>query len=266
MKKRIMTSNELKKPYERLYNSKLDKYTCTEVAELYLSSSSIMEKNEYISYLVCNSWNLLQKIYYTNNNNILTVEECYDIFIQTLHYVIKSHAWTRPDSSLHNDKKAFEKAMAITIQSRRKNYLKAKFTQKRIVNNGNLSLDSLEEDFQDGYFSNYEDDYSGTSIEKINREISRKNYLAAFLLEAILYNNIFTDDHELDMRKLRKHIRHIDDGFCEFFAAKHGLNINEVKHSLDYFKNSSQDKLDKKIQNAFIILRRDDIIKQILEK
>ena len=265
-----MILSELKEPYERIDKSKLDKYNCNEVAELYLSSSSIMEKNECISFLVCETWNLLQKIYYQNNNNILTAEECYDIFIQTLHYVITSHVWTKPESSLYNDDKAFAKAMAITIQSRRKNYLKAKFTQKRVVNNSKISLDSLEEDFQEGYFSNYEDDYSDMCTSKINRVIKdlfeRKDYVTAFILEAVMYNNIFTDEHNLDLRKLRKHLRNIDEDFCEFFAAKHDLNLQEVKHSLIYFKDNTQDKLDSKIGSAFTKLQNDDIIKQILNR
>ena len=217
-----MTLNDLKAQYEQINTDELDKYGCNEVADRYLSSSSITEKNECISYLVRRSWNLLQKIYYQNNNNILTAEDCYDIFIQTLHYVIKMHVWTNPNSTLYNDDKAFIKAMAITIQSRRKNFLKAKYRQKRIVNSTNFSLDSMEEDFQEGYFSSYEDKYFDTSTNKINRKIKelfeRKDYVTSFILEAIMYNDIFNEDHEFDIRKLRKYLRNIDDNFCIFFV------------------------------------------------
>ena len=265
-----MTLNDLKSQYEKIDISELDKYNCNEVADKYLSSSSIAEKNKCISFLICNSWNLLQKIYYQNNNNILTVEDCYDIFIQTLHYVIKMHVWTNPSSTLYNDSKAFMKAMAITIQSRRKNFLKAKYRQKRIVNSTNFSLDSMEEDFQEGYFSSYEDKYFDNSMIRINHKIKelfkKKNYVTSFVLEAIIYNDIFNEDCELDIRKLRKYLRNIDTDFCIFFAKKYELNLTEVKHSLNYFKNDIQNKLDLKINNAFINLKNDDTIKNILNK
>ena len=265
-----MTLNELKEPYESNRDKKLDKYSCTEVADKYLSSSSVMEKNSCISYLICESWNLLNKIYYQNNNNILSIEECYDIYIQTLHYVLSTHPWTKEESSLHEDDKAFEKAMAITIQSRRKNFLAAKFRQKRVANTGSISLDGLEEDFQDGFFSPHEDDYSEMEMPLVNQRIKKlfeeKKYLASFILEAILYNNVFTDEHELDMRKLRKYLRNIDHEFCRYFTDKYKLNLEEVEHSLIYFKDNPQDKLDAKIQYAFIILKNDDIIKQILNR
>lgn len=265
-----MTLNDLKAQYEKVDINELDKYSCNEVANIYLSSSSITEKNKCISFLICNSWNLLQKIYYQNNNNILTVEDCYDIFIQALHYVLKMHVWTNQNSTLYNDEKAFTKAMAITIQSRRKNFLKAKYRQKRIINSTNFSLDSMEEDFQEGYFSSYEDKYFDTPISKINNKIKelfeKKNYVASFILEAIIYNDIFNEAHEFDIRKLRKYLRNIDQDFCTIFAQKHKLNQIEVEHSLNYFKNDIQNKLDLKINNAFINLRNDDTIKNILDK
>lgn len=264
-----MTLNDLKAQYEQICTNELDKYNCTKIADMYLSSFSIAEKNKYMSYLICSTWNLLQKIYY-QNNNVLTAEDCYDIFIQTLHYVIKMHVWTNPNSTLYKDDKAFEKAMAITIQSRRKNFLKAKYRQKRVINSTKFSLDSMEEDFQDGYFSIHEDNFDDECIPELAEIIKslfyEKKYVASFILEAIIYNNIFTDEYELDMRKLRKYLRNIDFDFCNYFANKYDLNIDEVLYCLRYFSNDAQNKLDTKIAYAFTLLRSNDIIKNILNR
>lgn len=266
-----MTLNELKEPFERNIKSSkyaLDKYNCNDVVELYLSSSTIYDKNIYISFLILKAWNLLQKIYYTNNSINLTCEECYDIFIQTLNYVISKHVWDNVESSLYKDPEAFMKAMAITIQCRKKNYVNAKFKFKRVANNNYLSLDSLQEDFSEGFFTpyeeRYEDIFDSLIEERIKNYFNKKKYLASFILEGILYNNIFDSNNRLDDRKLRKYLRHIDNNFCKYFASKYELNEKEVLHSLNYFKNDTQDKLDKKIQYSFITLKHDDIIKQIL--
>lgn len=265
-----MTLSELKEPYERIDKKKLDSYSCNEVVELYLSSSSDIEKNQCISYLICKAWNLVNNLYYKNNKMKLTCEECYDIFIQTLYYVVSNHVWTDEDSSLYNDKDAFMKAMAVTIESRKKNYVNSKFRHKRVANTMSYSLDSLEEDFQEGYFSQAEPENYDVITEQVEKRIQhyfkRKHYLAAFILESVIFNNVFTSDNELDDRKLRKILRNIDNNFCEKFAEKYSLNPNEVKHSLVYFSQDNQDKLDAKIRYAFLLLKRDEIIKQILDK
>lgn len=268
---KLMTLSELKKPFETSIETckyELDKYNCNEVVNLYLSSSTVYDKNIYISYLILKSWNLLQNIYYKNNITSLSSEECYDIFIQTLNYVVSKHVWDNKESSLYNDPEAFMKAMAITIQCRKKNFVNAKFKYKRVANNNYLSLDSLQEDFSEGFFTPYEDKYEdlfdSMVEERIKYYFTKKKYLASFILEGILYNNIFNSDNELDIRKLRKYLRHIDVNFCRYFSNKYRLNSKEVEHSLSYFKNDTQDKLDKKIQYSFITLKHDDIIKQIL--
>ena len=85
-------------------------------------------------------------------------------------------------------------------------------------------------------------------------------------MEAIIFNNVFTSENELDDRKLRKILRNIDENFCKKFAEKYSLNVNEVKHSLVYFSQDNQEKLDAKIRYAFLLLKQDDIIKQILDR
>lgn len=265
-----MTLNEIKEPFERIDKKTLDEYGCNKVVELYLSSFSDIEKNRYISYLICKSWNLVNNIYYKNNKMKLTSEECYDIFIQALQYVISNHVWTNEESTLYQDEDAFMKAMAITIESRKKNYIHSKFRQKRVANMMSYSLDSLEEDFQEGYFSQAEPENYDIITEQVEKRIKfyfgRKHYLAAFILEAIIFNNVFTSENELDDRKLRKILRNIDENFCKKFAEKYSLNVNEVKHSLVYFSQDNQEKLDAKIRYAFLLLKQDDIIKQILDR
>lgn len=267
-----MTLSELKEPFENNYKinkTKLDKYSCNEIAELYLSSSSLEDKNAYTSFLLCNAWNLLQRIYYVGNNAKLSCEECYDIFIQTFQYVIENHVWDNPNSTLYKDENAFMKAMAVTIQCRKKNYIESKFKQKRIINNNIISLDSLYDDYVDGYFTQTEEpEYNISDYileEKIHYYFINKCYLTAFILDGILYNNVYDEHNNLDLRKLRKYLRNINDDFCKYFSYKYNLVFDEVKNSLVTFDSDNQALFDKKINTSFITLRNDDTIKQILD-
>ena len=266
-----MTLNELKEPFENILKNnteELDIYTCNQIVTLLLSSSSSYEKNLYTSYLLCKAWHLLQKIYYCNNNADLSCEECYDIFIQTFHYVIQNHVWDNVESSLYMDKDAFIKAMAVTIQCRKKNFIEAKFKHKRVLNNNIISLDNLYEDYGEGYFTSVEEAEYDFDEDLIKNRISfyfkNRCYLTSFILEGILYNNVFTNFNTLDLRKLRKYLRNIDENFCRYFASKYDLKYNEVKNSLLTFDVNNQSLFDKKIHNSFITLKHDVIIKQAL--
>ena len=265
-----MTLNDLKKQFEIINTEELDRYSNTEIAGKYLSSSSIMERNKYISYLICQSWNLLQKIYYTNNNGVLSEEDCYDIFMQTLHYVLNSHVWTNKKSTLYEDDKAFDKAMAITIQSRRKNFLKAKFRQKRIINSTNYSLDSLEENYTDGYFTSNEDHYLIDDIyEQIKDEILyyiRYNlYLTALILESIIYGDMYDDEGNFNHRKLKKHLKNLSPEFKEYFKKKYSISNKDFDNETDFSKLSFNE-FEDKIKKSFTTLKYNDKIQMILDK
>lgn len=268
-----MGISELKKQFEMIDTKELEKYSCTEVADMYLSNSSAISQNKFISYLVCKNWNLLQRIYYTNNT-VLSEEDCYDIFIQTLHYVLKMHVWTNEESSLYQDEQAFEKAMAITIQSRRKNFLKAKFRQKRIVNSTNFSLDSMEEDFQDGYFSYQEDNLleeskvKDTTVlveEEIERLCEYGLYLTALILESVMHKNMYDEEGNFNMRKLKKNLKNLSPEFRLYFVQKYNLDAEDFTRNTDYSEMSFVD-LENKIRNSFTTLRYSDIIRKILNK
>ena len=269
-----MGLNDLKQQFENIDTMELDNYSCTEVANMYLSNSYTIDQNKFISYLICNTWNLLQKIFYTNNNNVLSEEDCYDIFIQALHYVLHTHPWTNEKSTLYNDEKAFEKAMAITVSSRRKNFLKAKFRQKRIINSTNFSLDSLEEDFTDGYFSSQEDtvledskkpDTTKLIEDEIKKYCEYGLYLTALILESIIHGNTYNDDGEFDERRLRKILRNLSPEFKLYFVQKYGCDAEDFANNTNYSEMSFND-LDTKIWNSFTTLKHSDIIKTISDK
>lgn len=264
-----MTFKELKQPFLNIVGSiDINKYNANDVVMLYNQSDNSHDKNLYISILILKSWKILQSIYYKNNNANLSEEDCYEIFLETLDYVCTQSVWLNKDSTLYNDKDAFLKAMNTTIQCRKKNFINAKFRQKRFANYDTISLDVITDEYSDGYFTPYLPEYNFEEDEisnQIIRYFKSKDYITAFLLDSVINFNIFDDDNGmLDVRKLRKHLRHLDDNFCAYFSIKYGLKENEVLYSRKYFSNIPQSKLDKKLYNAFTNLKNNVIIKQIV--
>lgn len=266
----MLTLNELKSPYETLVKvNKIDLKSIEpqDIVDKYYEDEE--HRDLYISILVCKSWNSLQSLYYKHNEFKLSAEECYDIFIQTLYYVVKSRAWKKEDSTLFEDENAFLKAMNVTIGCRKKNYVHAQHRQKRVANYNSLSLDGVSEECSEGYFTPYEDNVC-LEENNINNTITfyfkKKDYITAFILESIINFNVFTIDNDLDIRKLRKYLRHLDLDFCHLFSKKYKLNEKEVIHSLTYFKELPQNKLDENIEKSFTKLRKNDIIKKVVKQ
>lgn len=265
-----MTLDELKKPYEKNFNHNLKNKLDTELVDMYLSTNySNVEKDQCIANLICNSWYLLQRMYYKNQAN-LSMEDCYDIFIQTFHYVVGHHVWDKETSSLYQDKEAFIKAMAITLECRRKNFLKAKFRDKRILNAGSLSLDELEEVFSDGYFSAVDFEEPTDAIDKsieerISYYLQHKCYLPALILEAVLYNNVYDSEGNFDYRRLKKYLRNLTPEFKSYIIEKYGGNLDELNEVSNYNDMTVQ-RLDNLIRYSFMTLRHDKVIQKILNK
>ena len=267
-----MELKELKKPYSEIlkYNAiDLNKIDSIDICNKYFDAKTEKEKNLYTSILVCLAWPSLTRIYYKPCGYRLSAEDCYDIFMESFSYIMSKHVWTDENSSLYKDKDAFKKAMNICIESRRKNFLNALFKDKRIANSTSASLDDMEEDFQEGFFSFHEDTYD-LYHEPLKEQtiylFKHKNYLSAIILDAILNYNIFSDiDGTLDYRKLRKYLNQFDEFNCKRFSDIYNLSEDEVKNSLKYFKNLSVGKLTEKIDQSLIILRNDNIINKVIK-
>lgn len=265
-----MTLGELKEPYEELLKAckfDIDKYSSIEIANKYLECKE-SEKDLYISALICKSWTVLQYLFYKNNTNLLSAEECYDIFIQTLYYVLKMQVWNDENNSLYQDKDGFVKAMSIAAQCRKKNYLHAQHRQKRLVNYNALSLEGIGEDCSDGYFTKYEEKYN-LEEDKLSTVIrnyfKKKDYVTAFVLEGILNFNLYTIETDFDIRKLRKYLRHINDSFCKLFSFKYNVSLEEVLHSRIYFEGLTQEKLDESIDKSISKLKNNKTIRQMVK-
>ena len=267
-----MNLHELKMPYQKIYNIADDKYkelSSEELVDLLDDEDYTDVKNQIFSILIYRSWQALVNIFYKQQKTSLTEEECYDIFLEAFYYVTSTKPWKKEDNSLNNDKDAFIKAMMQCTSSRKINYVIAQHRHKRILNCNTMSIDALKEDFQEGYFSHYYDKYKDTdkgSLYSLIREFfDNKLYLVSFILDAILTIDVYTEDDNLDIRKLRKYLRSLSTVDCKYFANTYNLNFDEVKYSLKYFQKLSTEKLTNSINQCIMSLKENSIIKEAIK-
>lgn len=269
-----MNLSELKDPFRLIYKHcrpQLKDKSSEDLIDIICEEDYEFPEDEDDIYaiLVMRSWQALVNIFYKQQNTNLSVEDCYVIFLDALDYVIETRPWKKEDSSLYQDDTAFIKAMMQCAHSRKLNYITAQHRQKRVLNCNALSVDALNEDFQDGYFTKYYDSYvdtgQGSLYELVRNLFLDNNYLASFTLNAILNIDIFDVAEGINERRLRKYLRSIDDDECTYFSNFYKLSFNDVMKSLETFQNLSTNKLTKKIKECIMMLKHTTTVKEVLK-
>lgn len=263
-----MELKELKAPYEQLMPVDAIELNLNDVADEYLVSSDPHRRDQLFSTLVCRTWVALETIYFQNKNNV-SVEDCYDAYLDAIQYVLRKQVWHNSDSTLYNDPDAFIKAVRVTAKHRRDNYVVSQFKHKRMANTYAVSMDQLEEDFSEGYFTDKVFIDKQSLIESRVQEVikslfTQKKYLDAYILDAIIFNDVFATVNYItsfSYKKMRKCLRHLN---CERFAEAYNVSEAEVRYSLKYFEKYSNKILDEKIEKCLSSWKNDPIIKQAL--
>ena len=224
----------------------------------YIEESSKQNKisDSYLAALICKYLPKVDKYYYLNIKSA-TLEECYDWLIDAILYVLNHQRWNDKDSSIYQDKNAPDKMINRCLQSNRLIHYQASNRYKRKLNYTLNSLDEIKEEY------NIDIDNKQDSFLDLDKQIIKffreKEYFAAFVLDGILNNDSFdiiNNNKVFSRKKLAKHIRHLDDEYCEVFAELYDLDVEKVKHAALYCNKLNTEKIYKKLDSLFNYLKR----------
>lgn len=225
----------------------------------------------YLAAIIYKVLNRATTYYSKQYFKLLSEEDCYDVIIQSILYVLDKKVWENPSSSLYGNKQAPEIAINMKIKSSFMNECCAKNRQKRKVNIESLSLDSLEEESPDGYFLPYYDKDVITNLyikNLVKKYFGNKDYLNAFILDGIVNNNSFTKvegNQKFCVGKLHSSIDKIDKAYCKSFSENYEISCNDVEDSLQYIKNISVSSFNKTLRRLFKVLRKDEDLYLLLK-
>jgi hypothetical protein len=94
----------------------------------------------------------------------------------------------------------------------------------------------------------------------------RKDYFLAFMLDCILHEDCFTigDNglYTLDVKKLKKRLRNIDNIQAQLFSQRYDVPQEEVMESLKYIP-CSPNRMNQKIEANILNLRHEPFMKQL---
>lgn len=246
-----MTLHELKIPYETIYltvPATILNMSSEELIDVLPDKS--FDTDAIMSVLIYRSWQALVNIFYKQKS--LTEEQCYDIYLEALEYIIKTKPWKKEDNILYNDSNAFLKAMITCTKSRKMNYFISQHRDKRLLNTTALSIDKLSEEYND-YYQGFDTDTYFPELLNITSEIKKlfcsKKYITAFVLDAILNSDVFSENG-IDLKKMRKHLIRLTENYLKTFATKYSVNFEEAIYSKKYFIHLQPAKFNDKIIHA----------------
>lgn len=220
-----------------------------------------------LSEIIYRFFNLPMNAYYSQEKIIATEEDCYNWLITSITYCLKTRAWNDQSSTIYNDPNGPEKSINTCFRDERMNFFVAAKREKRSLNYNSLSLDILQEDASDAYYMPvYDDDVIVNSVfyDTIRKYYLKKDYLPAFTIDAIADYDFFDRTEEegkivrqFNKKKLKKHLRNIDDRYCKIFAKKYNLDYSDVLDSSKYITSLTYDRMDRRVNNLFKLLSRD---------
>jgi len=212
----------------------------------------------YCSAIICRYWHNIYK-YYNKGYKLNPLEDYYEWIIEAILKCLNKKYWLNPKARIYGDPSAPDKTINRAIKTTIYNYYEANRKDKRTLSIANYSLDALKETYLDKYTpeivdNNHNSDYFTHSI--IRKAFNEKDYLLAFVLDGILYENVIING-VLDYKKLIKHIHHLDNRFIQKFAEDYNLDINKVSKSISYCIKIPSEIMNIKISDILFKIKKE---------
>ena len=202
--------------------------------------------NAYMSALIYKLRGYAGRIY-TQCNKHLSFEQCYDILLDTINYVLKKRVWENPDNSLYNDPSAPDKAFHIVLKRQRGILLAALNAYKRVANFNPVSIDGFHESYNDateGLLGISSEDNSEHS--SLIAYIKTKEPLEIIILDHICFSNW------KNYEGLARSIKSLDYSInmISYFKNKYDLSSVEYKEIVEKIKHMSLNKIASNIKKT----------------
>lgn len=247
----------MKRLLENIYNSyrelaeEIDwkKYNSNDLFFGYIEHENDSLRDNFYAALMCRYWGYTGRIYLQCNRHV-RFEQCYDILVDTLNYVLKKRVWENPESSIYQDKAGPDKAFHLVIKRQKAILLASLTANKRKTNFNTLSIDEIHEDYRDsadGLFSLVED---SEMIPKINDFIrSNRTPFEIVVLDKICFSEWRT------LNSIAKQMRELDGVDYEYYRDNYDILQNDFNNLVNQIKEMSNRKLMSEIKKLLYSLK-----------
>ena len=238
------------------------KLTQIELADGYLND--VKNKDAYLSALILRYWHILDRALY-RDAGLYNPEEAYDWYTYSVVRAIKTAPWKDAQSSVFNDPKGVEKVLNTMFNCERANWFQAANRDRRKLNHGMLSLDSIEDDYKDSFLP--EDTSQEIHIDSykylVQDAFNHQKYLFALMIDVIVHDiSAIQFNNVMLINTIRRAIRSLPSNYTEIFASNYEIPLELVGKAFSFIYNMNDSKLRQSIEvyiyHLRILLKRND--------
>ena len=189
---------------------------------------------------MCRFWGYAAKVYIKNKKHI-PYDQCYDILVDTINYVLEKRAWEDPDSSLYGDYSAPDKAFHVVLKRQQGIVLASLSTGKRKSNFNTVSIDELHElyfDAAEGLFGI--DNLHDESSENTSRLIS---FIKDSPVEQIPILDMICFSNWSTLNQVVSKIKNLNENNYNYYKLVYNLDKNDYNNIVNSYKEKSNKKL-----------------------
>lgn len=264
--------------YKQLYEENASliagwkKMSIPELANKYVDAPNIIEKEAYLSAIICKYWKYINNHFYKQDIKIASVEDCYDWVLDGICQALEEAAWRDERSTIFNDPKGPEKAIVKCILCTRANFYQYANYDKRKLNYTSYSLDALEEASSDGYYIPYFDEVD--SLHEylsvlVNKYFEVKDYFISFFIDALFNSELTAEDRVeeksfISISKFNRYVQNFTSETALSFSSLYNIDVDKVNRAFEYIKNMPSYRVHANVNRTINILKKDDILKDFL--
>lgn len=157
------------------------------------------KRNGYFSAILLKKWPYIGKHYVNSKNSGFTIDQCYDMVCDGILYILKKRKWLDPTNKLYGDQNGPDKCLNRCIFSARQRDYYLSNRDKRRINYGKASLDSLMEQAGDHMDTLADQEESVTTTDNTVYSLDVKILVTKLfntnkVIEALIIDNIVNDD------------------------------------------------------------------------
>lgn len=264
--------NDSRRLYENYADVLLPDWRVTDKNELcfmYSNSTDSNERDSLFTVIVVKFWYMID--IFANKCKFMPVESTYDMYLDSLRYILDKAVWKDKNSSICDDKKAPEKCLMTRMKSQRLNKIRDMSRQKDILNLLAIPIESLKsDDFDESPESmlctdkSFEADMLMDSVKFIVIHcIQHKQYLRS-LIVYILSTSPYSYDDVRGKRYVYSAIRGMNDKFCEEFSNMFDVDEDLVRSIASQYRTMTKEELRRRVNNIVIQLKNCSDVREML--
>lgn len=254
-----------------------------------------LKRSQYYAALMLRYWYKIYEYAKSCASMRLEIEDFVGWLDDSFYWAFRYRRWRDPDNPLHNDPNGPDKVFNQCFFSTRGRYYQHSNKEVRKLNWTSASLNALEENVGDHADVLGDEDNLLQERELVKNLLNNSKFMDALVVDGILYQDVFdevktketmqvyVDDdeegnpiyedeeyykysHVFNLKKLVKHIKHLDSDFTQYFVKFYDMDPELSKKFKEKVDSISPNRVNIVVKRTLYNLAKDKNILQMLEE